>query len=79
MVSKYSRNINNVFVVFIVLSWFWNPSLPTIGNAFQLTHCVMHSSIIFKLLLYTYYVPYTTLIIEYIVLKQMEMDGLCLC
>ena len=51
----------------------------TTGYAFQQTHSVINSSIIFILLLDTYYVPHSTLISEYTMLKQMEMDDLCLC
>jgi len=78
MVSKYSRNI--------IMSWWYSFALSvlksftaTTGNAFQQTHSVINSSIIFILLLDTYYVPYCTLISEYTMLKQMEMDDLCLC
>lgn len=77
MVSKYSGNINNVLIVFIVPFWFWNLSLQSLVMHFSKL-CVMYSSIIFLFLLYTYYIPYTVLIIEYAELKQKEMDDLCL-
>ena len=78
IVSKYSRNI--------IMSWWDSFALSvlksftvTTGYAFRQTHSVINSSIIFILLLDTYYVPHSTLISEYTMLKQMEMDDLCLC
>ena len=68
------------------MSWWYSFALSvlksltaTTGSAFQQTHSVMNSSIIFILLLDTYYVPSSTLMSEYTMLKQMEMDDLCLC